>query len=254
MDIEKLKAENSLLTQASDTSSNMAGALEEARSERMRLELDIKCLSARLEYTEGAYRELVWNGDKLTAENEDLKAALDHLRGTLGQAAISPSGHQNRPSGPGSTHELLAAENSRLEKELGEAKDTLGAIMSSLSPHSAASPINSNIPETASETKPQINRVLPQAKELVRNWGSINVSGPGLTTQATNFTINTSKPNAKMLSQTPNGDTKSCVRSTTNWSPDAAILTPSTSVGTDQWSFAIPSRAPSPSGSVESEL
>ena len=252
MDIEKLKAENSQLTKASGTSGNMTEVLEETHCERMRLELDIKCLNARLEYTEGAYRGLARNADKLTAENAHMKAELDKLRETLAQATVSSSVLQDRPSGP--DPELLVAENARLEKELAKANGTLGAIMSSLGPHPVASPISLNVPDNAGKFESQTNRVLPQAEEPVSNWDSINVNGPDRKMQATSFTIDTSKPNANTLSQAPSGYTKSYTGATNTWAPDASNLTPSTSVGTDQWSFAIPSRAPSPSGSVESEL
>ena len=52
MDIQKLKAEISKLAKASDTSGNMAKVLEEVNCERTRLELDNKCISAKVEYTE----------------------------------------------------------------------------------------------------------------------------------------------------------------------------------------------------------
>ena len=254
VDIEKLKAEISQMAKASDTSGNLAKVLDEVNCERIRLELDNKCISTKLEYTEGASRGLARNADKLTAENAYMKAELNKLRETLAQATISSSVHQNRPSGPDLTYELLAAENARLEKELAKANGTLGAVMSSLSPQPVASPISLNVPDNASKFESRTNRVFTQAEEPLRNWDSINVNVPGPKMQATNFMINTSRPNANALSQLPSRDAKSCVGSTNSWAPDTAILTPSTSVGTDRWSFATQSRAPSPSGSVESEL
>ena len=254
MDIEKLKAENSQLSKVSDASGNMAVVLEEVQGERMRLELDIKYISARLEYTEGAYRGLARNADKLTAENAHMKAELDRLRKALAQATVSPSVYQGQPSGPEPTYEFLAAENARLEKELAQANGTLGAIMSSLSPHSVASPTSLSVSDTASKLESQTNRSFSQAEELVRNWDPINPDGTDSRMKTTSFTINTSKPNANTPNQTPSRDSKNCVGTANSWTPDADTLTPSTSVGTSQWSFAIPSRAPSPSGSVESEL
>ena len=254
MDIEKLKAEISQLAKASDTSGNMAKVLDEVNWERIRLELDNKRISTKLEYTEGAYKGLARTADKLTTENAHMKAELDMLRETRAQATVSSSVHQDRRSGSDLTHESLAAENARLEKELGKANGTLGAIMSSLGPRPVASPISLNVPDNASNFESQTNRVFPQAEEPVRNWDSINDNGPDRKMQATSFTINTSKPNANTLSQAPSGYTKSYTGAANDWVPDASTLTPSTSVGTDQWSFATPSRAPSPSGSVESEL
>ena len=85
-----------------------------------------------LEHSKGAYRGLARNTDKLTTENVHIKAELDKLRKTLTQATISSSVHQDWSSGPDPTYEFLAAENIRLEKKLGKANGTLGAIMSSL--------------------------------------------------------------------------------------------------------------------------
>ena len=52
VDIEKLNAEISQLAKASDTSGDMAKVLKEVNGERIRLELDNKCISTKLEYTE----------------------------------------------------------------------------------------------------------------------------------------------------------------------------------------------------------
>ena len=76
---------------ASDTSGNMAEVLGEAHCEQKRLELDIKCLNARLEYREGAYRRVARNADTLTTGNTHMKAELDELRETLPQAILSSS-------------------------------------------------------------------------------------------------------------------------------------------------------------------
>ena len=232
----------------------MAKVLEEVYRERMRLELANECISTKLEYTEGAYREMARNADKLTTENAQMRAELDKLRGTLAQATISSSGHQNRPSGPDPTHGFLVAENARLETEIAKATGTLSAIMSSLSPHPVASSISLNVLDTASKFDSQTNRAFLQAEEPIRKWDSISPNGPDSRMKTTSFTINTSRANTNTLSQAPSGHTKNYTGNTKSWAPDATILTPSTSVGTDQWSFATPSRAPSPSGSVESEL
>ena len=91
LDIEKLNVEISQLAKASDTSGNMAKVLEEVNGERIRLELDNKCVSTKLEYTKGAYRRLARNADKLAAENAHMKAELDKLRETLAQATFYSS-------------------------------------------------------------------------------------------------------------------------------------------------------------------
>ena len=250
MDIEKLKAEMSHLSTASDTSGDRAKVFGELlgkfRGEQIRLEDNIKCIIDKLEHAEGAYTAVAMNADKLAAENAHLKAELAKSHGNLAQATVSPSIQRTQASGPDPTVEFLMAEKARLETQLAKANSTLGAISSSLNPFWVAPPTSANISDTAGKSEHQMNHV--------RNLGFINTNGPISEIQTTNTTINTSKPNTNTFNQTPSGDAKNYIGTNNSWGPDAATLTPSTVVDTHDWPMAASGRTPSPSGSIESEL
>ena len=254
-DFEKLKAEMSQLSTASDTSGDMATVLGELlgqfRGEQIRLEDDIKCISEKLEYAESAYTAVAMNAEKLAAENAHMKAELAKSHGNHAQATILPP---IRASGQDSTVQFLVAERARLERELAKANGTLGTILSSFSSYPMASLTSPDASDTAGNIISQTNRALAQAKEPARNWDFINANGPVSEMKATNTTINTSEPNANTFKQAPSGNAKNCIWNTNSWGPDVATLAPSTAVDTNDWSFAVPGRIPSPSGSVESEL
>lgn len=258
MAVEKLKAEMSQLSTASNTSGDVAKVLGELlgkfRGEQIRLEDDIKCINDKLIYAEGAYTAAAMNAEQLAAENAHMKAELAKSHGNLTQATISPFIQRARASGPNPTVEFLVAERARLEGELAKANGTLGTIHSSLSSYSMASPTSPNASDTAVKVASQTSRVLPRAKEPARNCDFINANRPVSEIKATNTTSNTSKPNMNTLSQAPSGDAMNFIGTTNSWDPDAATIAPSTAVNTGDWSFAIPGRTLSPSGSVESEL
>ena len=218
------------------------------------LEDDIKRISDQLKRAEGTNTAVAMRVHKLAAENAHKKAQLAKSHESLAQATVAPSLRRARASELYSTDGSLMAEYARLEKELADAKGTLGVIMSSLSPYSMASPTTLNSSAIAGNFGSQTNGVLPRAKETIRNWDFANANELISKTRTTDTTNNTSEPNTNTLSQAPSGHRKNCTRTTDSRGPENATLSPPTAVGTDDGSFAVPGRAPSPSGSIESEL
>ena len=250
MDVEKLKAEMSHLSTASDTSGDRAKVFGELlgkfRGEQIRLEDNINCIRDKLEYAEGAYTAVAMDNNKLAAENAHMKAELAKSHDILAQASIAPSVHRSRASGPDPNVEFLVAEKARLETQLAKANSTLGAIGSSLNPFWVAPPTSANVSDTAGKAEHQMDRV--------RKLGFINADGPDSEMQTMNTAINTFKPNTNTFSQTPSGDAKNYIGTNHSWGPDVTTLTPSTVVDAPDWPMAAPGRRPSPSGSIESEL